>query len=229
MKSGMDTRSIDFATGPFTNPQHKNYQLESALGVLPQAVTTPASVYTFMKEMKRDTAAGGEAAYSNINTFVLGWLAEKATGQNYVDLVAEKIWKPMGASSGAYVCLSGKGVPWYHGGLSATLRDLARFGTLFTRSGIKKQKESIISFRQLQEIFDAAPIQNSFAPFKWTYQWDIASEGILMKGGFGGQALLVHPEKEVVIAYYNYVDEDWSIMNMVSEQVIMDILKALEK
>lgn len=228
MKSGMDSKSIDYASGPFTNPLHKNYQLESALGLLPKTPNTPSSVYAFLRAMKKDTAAGAAAQYSNINTFVLGWLAEKVTGQKYVDMVSERIWKPMGASSSAYVCLSNEGIPWYHGGVSATLRDLARFGMLFTKTEIQKRKESLISFSQLKEMFDAKPVDNSFAPFKWTYQWDFASDGMLMKSGFGGQALLIYPEKEIVIAYYNYVDEDWG-MNMVSDGVINDIVKLLGK
>ncbi len=228
MRSGMDSKSIDFASGPFTNPQHKNYQLESVLGILPKAENTPSSVYAFIKGLKKEKAAGLAAEYSNINTFVLGWLAEKVTGQKYTDLVSERIWKPMGASSNAYVCLSEKGIPWYHGGISATLRDLARFGILFTKSEIQKKKESLISFSQLKEIFNAKPIDNSFAPFKWAYQWDLASDGILMKGGFGGQALYIHPEKEIVIACYNYVDKDWG-MSIISEAALNEIIKALEK
>src|SRR5690606_20857984 len=153
--------------GPFTNPKHKNYQLESALGILPKADNTPPSVYKCIAEMKKDTVAGLQAAYSNINTFVLGWLAEKVTGKKYSDLVTERIWQRMGASSDAYVCLSDNGIPWTHGGISATLRDLARFGMLFTKSEIKAKNESLINFKQLKEIFDAPPIDNSFAPFKW--------------------------------------------------------------
>jgi len=229
MRSGMDSKSIDFESGPFTNPQHKNYQLESALGILPKAANTPVSVYEFIKGLKRDKAPGLDAEYSNINTFVLGWLAEKVTGQRYVDLVSERVWKPMGASSNGYVCLSANGIPWHHGGLSATLRDLARFGMLYTKSDILKRKESMVSFSQLKEIFDAKPIENPIAPFKWAYQWDLASDGILMKGGFGGQALYIHPEKDIVIAYYNYVDKDWGIMNMISDSVLAKLIKAVEE
>lgn len=170
MRSGIDIRSIDFETGPFTNPQHKNYQLESALGILPRAANTPASVYKFLAELKRDTVPGLQASYSNLNTFVLGWLAEKVTGKRYADLVAERIWEPMGASSSAYVCLSDKGIAWPHGGISATLRDLARFGMLYTKSEITRRNEKLVSFKQLKEIFDAPAIKNSFAPFKWAYQ-----------------------------------------------------------
>ncbi|NCU05796.1 MAG: beta-lactamase family protein [Chitinophagaceae bacterium] len=226
MRSGMDIRSIDFSSGPFTNPKHKNYQLEAALGILPKTANTSSSVYSVIAGFKKDTVPGLQAAYSNINTFVLGWLAEKVTGKKYTDLVSERIWKPMGAGSDAYVCLSDKGIPWMHGGISATLRDLARFGMLFTYSDIRLRKESIISFEQLKEIFAAAPVQNYFAPFKWAYQWDMASDGVMMKSGFGGQALYIAPEKETVIAYYNYVDEDWG-MNMISDAALNELLKAV--
>ena len=226
MRSGMDNRSIDFETGPFTNPLHKNYQLESALGILPKAETTPSSVYKYLIGLKKDTVPGVQAAYSNINTFVLGWLAEKITGKKYADLVTERIWKPMGASSDAYVCLSDQGIAWPHGGMSATLRDLARFGMLFTKSEIKARNESLVSFAQIKEIFDAPPLTNSFAPFKWAYQWDLANDGVMMKGGFGGQALYIDSNKEIVIAYYNYVDKDWG-MNIISDSAFSEIMKAL--
>ena len=227
MRSGMDSASIDFESGPFTNPEHKNYQLESALGVLPKTTKSPNDVYQFIADLKREKAPGLAAEYSNINTFVLGWLAEKVTGKKYVELVSEILWKPMGASSDAYICLSGKGIPWFHGGMSTTLRDLARFGMLFTKSQIRTQKERIISFAQIREIFDTPPIDNSFAPFKWAYQWDLASDGIMMKGGFGGQALLIHPQKEIVIAYFNFIDKDWGMIN-ISEKAVSEIIKAIE-
>jgi hypothetical protein len=111
--------------------------------------------------------------------------------------------------------------------MSVTLRDLARFGMLYTKSEIVSQKESIISFAQLKEIFDAPPVDNPIAPFKWAYQWDLASEGIMVKGGFGGQILLIHPEKEIVLAYVNYVEKDWG-MNLMSDNAIGEVIKAIE-
>jgi len=227
MRSGMDSASMDFESGPFTNPEHKNYQLESALGVLPKTTRTPNNVYQFIAGLKKEKVPGAAAEYSNINTFVLGWLAEKVTNRKYIDLVSEILWKPMGASSDAYACLSDEGIPWSHGGISTTLRDLARFGMLFTRSEMIARKESIISFKQLKEIFDTPPIKNSFAPFKWGYQWDLASDGMIMKGGFGGQALLIFPEKEIVIAYFNFIDKDWDIIN-ISYKAVNEIVKAIE-
>ena len=132
----------------------------------------------------------------------------------------------MGASSNAYVCSSDDGIAVSHGGMSCTLRDLARFGMLYTKSEIEARNESLISFDQLKEIFDMPPIDFPI-PFKLAYQWDFASDGMLMKGGFGGQALYIDVEKEIVIANFNYVDKDWGIMNIISDEALNEIINVL--
>ena len=134
----------------------------------------------------------------------------------------------MGASSNAYVCISNKGVPWSHGGISTTLRDFARFGMLFTKTEIINHKERNISFEQLKEIFSTPQIDRGFEKFQWGYQWDIAREGIMMKGGFGGQALLIDPERDLVIAYFNHIDKDWMTINMISSKAINEIRRVID-
>ena len=229
MRSGMVGSEMSENMGGLTNPQHPYYLFEEALGLLPKVDSVVPSVYDYVASMKSKIPAGQEAEYNSMNTFILGWLAEKITGKKYAELVAEKIWKPIGATSNAYVCVSDKGIPWVHGGISATLRDLARFGMLYTHSDIKARKESFISFSQLNEIFSTPALDFGFEKFQWGYQWDVARDGILMKGGFGGQALLVHPEKEIVIAYFNHVDQDWGIINMLSSRAINAIINAIDK
>ena len=228
MQSGMKGSEVSENMGGFTNPQHPFYSFEEALGVLPKIDTIVPSVFEYVASMKKKVPATPEAEYNSMSTFILGWIGEKITGKKYADLVSEKIWKPMGASSNAYVCVSDKGVAWMHGGISDTLRDLARFGMLYTHSDVKARKESFISFSQLKEIFNAPAIDFGFEKFHWGYQWDVARDGILMKGGFGGQAILVHPEKEIVIAYFNHIDKDWGIINMLSWNAINSIIKAVE-
>ena len=228
MRSGMKGSETSENMGGFTNPKHPYYAFEEALGVLPQVDTLANSVYDYVGTMKRKVPVNNEPEYNSMNTFILGWLAEKITGKKYSDLISEIIWKPMGASSHAYVCVSNKGVPWMHGGISATLRDLARFGMLYTHSEIKARKESIVSFKQLKEIFATPVIDKGFEKFNWGYQWDVARDGMIMKGGFGGQALLVFPEKDIVIAYFNYVDKNWMDMKMLSSGAVKAIIHAIE-
>ena len=193
MRSGMKGSEISENMGGFTNPNHPFYSFEEGLGVLPKVDTLVHSVFEYIGTMKRKVPANNEPEYHSMNTFILGWMVEKVTNKSYNDLVSEMIWQPMGASSNAYVCVSNKAVPWMHGGISTTLRDLARFGMLYTHSEIKMRKESIVSFRQLSEIFDMPSVDLGFEQFNWGYQWDVAREGLIMKGGFGGQALLVFP------------------------------------
>ena len=228
MRSGMKGSETSENMGGFTNPQHPYYSFEEALGVLPKVDSIVPSVFEYVASIKRKGPAGDEAEYNSMNTFILGWIAEKITGKKYAELVSEKIWKPMGASSNAYVCVSDKGVPWMHGGISATLRDLARFGMLYTHSEIRARKESFISFSQLKEIFNAPAVDFGFEKFHWGNQWDIARDGFLMKGGFGGQAVLIYPEKEIVIACFNFIDKDWNMNNILSYNAINAIIKTVE-
>jgi CubicO group peptidase (beta-lactamase class C family) len=221
MRSGIQGSESDLEDGPFTNPNHNYYKFESALGLLPRAGSAPPPVYEHVASLKRKNPPGEKVEYHSVNTFVLGWLAEKLTGAKYSDLVSEWIWKTMGASSNAYVCLSEKGVPWTHGGVSTTLRDLARFGMLFTQSDIVARKESLVSQAQLESIF---------ASGQSGYQWDWARKGHgIMKSGFGGQGLYVNPGIDLVIAFFNHIDVDWKTDNMISFETILEIEKAIER
>lgn len=228
MRSGMKGSETSENMSGFTDPHHLYYSFEEALGLLPVVDSIVPSVFDYVASIPRKLPPGQEPEYHSMNTFILGWIAEEVTGKKYADLVSERIWKPMGAESDALVCLSEKGVPWTHGGISATLRDLARFGRLFTRSEMLRQQEKNMSFAQQKEIFATPQLDLGFEKFQWGYQWDIARDGILMKGGFGGQALLVDPERDLVIAYFNHVDKNWMANNMVSGEAINKIRKAVD-
>lgn len=129
----------------------------------------------------------------------------------------------MGASSDAYICISDKGVPWTHGGISATLRDFARLGMLYTHSEIKARKERNISFTQIKDIFNTPQLDLGFEKFQWGFQWDWARDGFMMKGGFGGQAIYIDPEQDLVIACFNHIDKNWMQDNMISAKALNEI------
>ena len=208
MRSGIEGAETVLNTHPFTDTSNTHYQFEAALGVVPKTVNTAVSVYSYIATLKKASKQGEKAEYNSINTFVLGWIAEKITRKKYADLVSDMIWKPMGASSNAYVCVSNRGVPCSNSGISTTLRDLARFGILFTKNDIAQRKDKIISYQQINTIQQTGILG---------YQWDWAepSEGMI-KTGFGGQMLFVNPEKDIVIAYFNFVNDDWNDFDLLS-------------
>jgi CubicO group peptidase (beta-lactamase class C family) len=67
--------------------------------------------------------------------YLHAWLAERVTGLPFAEVLGREIWSAAGFEAPAPLCTSASGAPVSHGGLSVTLRDLARFGMLFTPSG----------------------------------------------------------------------------------------------
>ena len=88
-----------------------------------------------------------------------------------------------------------------------TLRDLARFGMLFTRDDISKQP-SVISEAILHRlIHEGRPHLLLGKHPQWVthagYQWDVMNtDGVMVKGGFGGQLLYIDTQHDVVIAMF---------------------------
>jgi len=85
--------------------------------------------------LRNDGPHGGPFRYRSILTDVLGWVIERAAGERLHELIARELWQPIGAEFDAEITLDRRGNPMADGGISATLRDLARFGQLFLRRG----------------------------------------------------------------------------------------------
>jgi len=212
MASGMEG-----ANESYTDPANKHYQYEASLGWQPTTPEMPESVaqgdtYRYVASLKQVRQQGEAWAYTSVNTAVLGWLLEEITDKSIADVLSEEIWSKIGADADALIVVNKKGIAASHGGLSTTLRDLARFGLLFTPSWQATSRTQIVSDRFLRRI-----TQNGrpnlvkdwlFGPRPaWldhvAYQWDaVTTSGKFFKGGFGGQILFIDPQRDVVIAHF---------------------------
>ena len=65
----------------------------------------------------------------SLNTIVLGWVMERATGIAMPSL-SDKLWSRIGAEDDTYIALDGAGSAQLDGGFCSSLRDLARFGQM---------------------------------------------------------------------------------------------------
>jgi CubicO group peptidase (beta-lactamase class C family) len=207
--------------GAYSNPATCYYQFEAALGWLRPSVATVDDSFEFVRSLKSHRPPGEAYEYTSVDTFVLGWLAEVVTGRNYAELLSTEIWQKMGAESAAFLSAPRRGVPLAHAGVSSTLRDLARFGLLFTPTG-RAGKDPLISDRYLEniqrrgrpEVFLAAPtdefrgVDGETARHN-SYQWNfVLNDGDFFKSGFGGQGLYVSPSRDLVIVFFGTLDED---------------------
>jgi len=207
--------------GAYTDPATCYYQFEASLGWLRPTAETPDSPFDYMATLKSHRPSGEAFEYTSPDTFVLGWLAETVTGRTYADLLSREIWQKTGAQSDAVITAPRHGVPIAHGGISSNLRDMARFGLLFTPSG-RRVARPVVSDRYLDniqkngrpEIFRAARNDTSGyvdgEPARHnSYQWDFVMEdGDFFKGGFGGQGLYISPSRDLVIAFFGAFDEN---------------------
>jgi CubicO group peptidase (beta-lactamase class C family) len=110
--------------------------LEEAIGWAPRVhEDVPDTLLGFLATLIADRVHGGRFDYKSCETDALGFVIEGATGRHAADVMSERLWQPMGAELGAHVGVDSVGEGMFDGGVSAGLRDLARFGSLFLRDG----------------------------------------------------------------------------------------------
>ncbi len=171
--------------------------------------------------------------YSGVNTFLVGWVVEKITGMPFQDALTREVWRHMGAESDASIFAGRNGVPLTSGGLLANVRDVARFGVLFTPSHALVSQKKIISDRYVDLILHGGRpelFENARNPRRGTgarhnvYQWDVVFDNDdVYKGGWGGQGLLINPERDYVAAYTGYF-KDRAHSEMSPLPVLRDVL-----
>jgi len=95
----------------------------------------PQDALGYFATLRNDGPHGGPFRYRSILTDVLAWVLERAAGARLPQLIARELWQPMGAEFDAEITVDFRGNPMADGGISATLRDLARFGQLYLQRG----------------------------------------------------------------------------------------------
>ena len=104
-----------------------------------------------MKEAKPTSEPGEYFTYSSTATQALALLAEAVSGQTWAEAFDRRIWSKMGVEGPFQVHLTPDGIAMAHGLLSMRLRDLARFGMLYTPSWHKIAAEQIVTPEILEQ------------------------------------------------------------------------------
>ncbi|MDR2322072.1 MAG: beta-lactamase family protein [Microbacterium sp.] len=150
--------------------------LEEAIGWAPRRhPDTPGTLRDFLATLGANGPHGGRFDYKSCETDALAFVIEGATGVHAADLMSERLWAPMGAEFGANVGVDAVGAGMFDGGVSASLRDLLRFGTLFLRDGAAMDGRQVLPPAWIAETVAGGP--DSRAAFA------NAAEPTLMPGG----------------------------------------------
>jgi CubicO group peptidase (beta-lactamase class C family) len=158
-------------------------------------------------ETRRANAPGSTFNYSTLNTMVLGWILENATGQTIEDYTRDKLWGPLGAQADAFWIADG---PPGHGralngmGFNATLRDYGRLGELMLHDG-KRGDAQVVPAGWLKQATTMLPTgipkgtPGGF-PGYGLQIWQVDDEpGAFCAVGLAGQYIYVSPATDTVI------------------------------
>jgi CubicO group peptidase (beta-lactamase class C family) len=109
--------------------------MERSMGWRPRRAGDPEGAYPYLVTLGQDGPHGGEFCYRSADTDMLGWVCERASGTRMADLISVLIWQPIGAERDAEITCDPLGSAVHDGGISATARDLARFGQMLVDDG----------------------------------------------------------------------------------------------
>jgi CubicO group peptidase (beta-lactamase class C family) len=116
----------------------------------------PAAAHEYFATLAGDGPHGGPFRYRSIVVDVLAWVLEKAGQARFPDLVANLLWRPMGAEYDADITVDAHGNALADGGISATLRDAGRVGLLALEGG-RAGGRQVIAAQWLGDIIAGAP------------------------------------------------------------------------
>ncbi len=82
-----------------------------------------------------DAVHGARFSYRSIETDVLAHAMQRVSGQSLAQILSERLWQPLGCADDASITVDRTGYGLACGGISATLRDMARFGLMLLANG----------------------------------------------------------------------------------------------
>ncbi|MGI9009191.1 MAG: serine hydrolase domain-containing protein [Streptosporangiaceae bacterium] len=209
---------LDMRTGTRFNEDYADLQADVRayervyLWRPPAGPPVAADATAYIGTLVSDGPHGGPFRYRSILTDVLAWVIERAAGERLHTLISRELWQPMGAEFDAEITLDASGNPMADGGISATLRDIARFGQLYLQRGRIGRRQVVPAWWIDDTVRGAADGAAAFAegderagyPEGAHYRncWWIRDPAIpfFHASGINGQNVFVHVPSQTVVA-----------------------------
>jgi CubicO group peptidase (beta-lactamase class C family) len=171
----------------------------------------PTNFYEYLVTLRKAGEHGAVFDYKTVNTEVLCWVMTRVSGIPFAQMLGERIWSQIGCEEDGYLAVDSIGVAMGGGGLSACLRDLARFGELMRTEGAWRGRqvipaEVIADIRRGSDPAKFAPAGYTLLPgYSYRNMWWVShnSMGAFEGRGIHGQRLYVAPAAEMVIARFS--------------------------
>jgi CubicO group peptidase (beta-lactamase class C family) len=207
----LDMRSGIRFSEAYLDPDSEVRRLEEAIGWAPRRhADVPQGLYPFLLSLQRKAAHGGAFEYRSCETDVLGWVCEEAAGVRMPHLMSDLLWSRLGAETDASIGVDDFGAGMFDGGISCTLRDLARFGVMLQREGTSMTGRQVVPAWWLRDSFAGGPDSRAaFAAspddnrmpggmYRNQFWFPFPGRDVLLCLGIHGQMVYVQPSAGVV-------------------------------
>jgi CubicO group peptidase (beta-lactamase class C family) len=166
-----------------------------------QIAQQPDAILDLMAALPRAAEPGTRWNYSTGETHIVGALVQAATGKPVADYLSEKLWAPLGMESDATWWLdSPGGLEVASSGLSATLRDYARFGLFLLNDGVVGDQrvlpEGWVEQGSTPKVIGGEEIDYGYL------LWPLHGRSYAAIGIFG-QFVFVDPDRNLVVAMWS--------------------------
>jgi hypothetical protein len=205
------TTALDYSED-YADPDADVWKHAAAGNALPKPAgySGPRTYFAFLQTVRGAGEHGQAFGYRTVNTDVLGWLISRATGKVLTEVMADRLWRRLGADVDAFFSVDSIGTPFAGGGFNASLRDMARLGQLMLDEG-RVGAEQVIPAAVIRGIRGGGD-RTAFARAGyrqlegWSYRgmWWVSHDanGTFMARGVHGQSLWIDPTAQVVIARF---------------------------
>lgn len=167
---------------------------------------------------------GAEFRYESMTSQILGVVVERASGKRYADYLSERIWKPLGMESPALINVDSKknGMAHAFGGITLTMRDLAKIGRLYLDKGQWNGKR-IVSEEWIRKSSEYDSENNRGYHFNWYDLSHVGEPKAACPGffaeGIKGQVLYVNPYKDLIMVHIGFNNLNNAYIPILFEQL----------
>ncbi|WP_313114959.1 serine hydrolase domain-containing protein [Aequorivita sediminis] len=190
---------LTMTSGVAWNEDYEDHNSDVAQMYLQPCNGNESHILTYMKQLEFSNKPGTTWNYSTGETDLVGILVQKATGKSLAEYLSERIWKPWGMEHCAYWLADECSNENIGGsGLSASLRDFARLGTLMLSESKLKDNKILAE----EWVKDATSIlyKTNEQGDGYGYLWWRSNSGSYAAVGIFGQMIYIDPSKDLVIA-----------------------------
>lgn len=227
------TSSIVFSED-YDDPEAEVVSHEEATAWRGRSEIADKGLYAFAQTIKKDERKHGELFhYASINTDVLGWLIERASGQRFTEFMSEVIWSKLGAEHDAQLSVDYRGSAVANGGFCITLRDLARFGQMVLDDGYYNGQQIIASgwiddvrFNGKNSAWKPTKYGKIWPDGFYRNQWYVTKDdhGSFFAIGVNGQHIWINPTTRTVIVKFSSFPKSADLDSMFLSVDAMDAI-----